>query len=104
MTTVRHAPDGTQVVLTGKIMPKMDYSSGLSVADKTGLTCAGSFSNKGQGSMTCSNGFSMNLAVPADQYGKFDGAYIQQSGGIGVAVGWGSKSDATLLEAMFPAR
>jgi hypothetical protein len=101
LVTVQHAPDGTETVMTGRILPKMNYSSTFALSAEGGSTCSGSFTSTGNGAMTCSDGLSIDISVPSDQYGRTTGAYLVENGGIGVAVGWGDKADAALLRAMF---
>ena len=101
LVSVQHLPDGTELVMTGKILPKMDYSSTFTIRAEDGQSCLGEFSPKGVGTMTCSDGLAMNLVVPKDQYGRTTGAFVHQDGGIGVAVGWGDKADVVTLRGMF---
>ena len=51
--------------------------------------------------MTCKDGVSTLLTVPASQFRHASGAYTEMPGGIGVAVSRGDKSDAALLRAKF---
>lgn len=98
---VQNLPDGSEKVMTGRILPKMDYSSTFTMQDANGLTCAGAFSSRGVGQMTCSDGLAMALSVPREHYGRTSGAFVQQDGGIGVALGRGDQAGAATLRAMF---
>ena len=93
-------PNGRETVLTGKIQPRMNFTSSFSARSEGGIEGSGEFSNRGVGSIDCSNGWRLNIVIPADKYGTLNGSYVETIDGIGSAVGWGSQADAQLLRSL----
>jgi len=96
MNVIRE-PSGKETILTGKIQPKLDFTSTFISQSQDGIKCAGKFNSRGVGALSCSNGWKMNLKIPKDKYGTLNGSYVETSDGIGVATGWGSEANAELL-------
>lgn len=102
MVTVLKMPDGTEMVMTGQIIPKMDYSAELAMASSSGVSCLGRTNTAGEGELTCDNGLpTLPFNIPRTLYGKPDGAFTAINNGVGTAVGWGKNADAAQLRAMF---
>ena len=75
----------------------MDFASTFVSQSEDGIKCSGAFNRRGVGSMTCTNGWKMNLAIPKDKYGTLNGTNVETSDGIGVPTGWDSAAHAELL-------
>lgn len=84
-------------MLTGKIQPRMNFTSSFSTRSEDGIECSGEFSNRGVGTVECTNGWRLNLQIPKELYGTLDGRYVETIDGVGSAVGWGNQADPALL-------
>jgi hypothetical protein len=93
-------PNGNETVLSGKIQPRMNFTSSFSARSDSGVECSGEFNNRGAGTVSCTNGWKLNLQIPQELYGTLNGSYIETVDGIGSAVGWGSQADAALLRTL----
>lgn len=97
LVNVIREPSGKETVLTGTIQPKMDFTSTFSTRSADGIECRGEFSNRGVGTVNCTNGWQLALQIPSNLYGTMNGSYVEAVDGIGTAVGWGSDADAEKL-------
>jgi hypothetical protein len=104
-TELRSVPmvsvSSSDVVMRGSLTPRMDFTGSFSLtADGSAVTCTGSTTAEGTGSMTCSDGKTFPIAIPKPPYGRFSGATVQTYPDQRVAVGWGSEADPAKLRAM----
>ena len=97
LVNVIREPSGKETVLTGKIQPRMNFTSTFSTRSADGIECRGEFSNRGVGTIECTNGWKLAQEIPTNLYGTMNGSYVDTVDGIGAAVGWGSEADAELL-------
>lgn len=97
LVNIIREPSGRETVLTGTIQPRMNFTSSFTTRSSNGIECEGEFSNRGVGTVVCTNGWRLNLEIPPNLYGTLDGSYVETVDGIGSAVGWGSEADADLL-------
>ena len=100
LVNVIREPSGKETVLVGLIQPKMDFSSTFTTRSEDGIACSGKFNNRGIGTLNCTNGWVLSLAIPQDKYGTLNGSHVETVGGIGTAVGWGSAANADLLRGL----
>jgi hypothetical protein len=100
LVNIIREPSGTETVLVGKIQPRMDFSSSFSTQSKDGVVCSGEVNNRGIGTISCNNGWILNLAIPQDKYKTLNGNHIQAAEGIGAAVGWGTDAEPDLLRSL----
>ena len=92
-------PSGKETVLTGTIQPHINFSSTLETQSPDGIKCSGKFNSRGVGTLTCTNGWNLDLEIPKGMYGTPNGSYVETSNGVGVAVGWGSDAKVDVLRA-----
>ncbi|MGI3187257.1 hypothetical protein [Nioella aestuarii] len=78
----------------------MNFTRTFATRSETGIECTGEFSNRGVGTVNCTNGWRLNLAIPTDLYGTLNGSYVETVDGIGSAVGWGNQADADLIRGL----
>lgn len=89
------------VVMRGTLTPRMDFTGGFALsAEGMALTCMGETAADGRGSMVCSDGTVLPLAIPKPPYGRFSGAVVQSYADRRVAVGWGAEAEPVKLRAM----
>ena len=94
-------PDGSETVLTGTFDAPTPSSRSFQTQSEDGsVTCNGSFTFRGSGFVTCSNGWEIALQLPRSVYEQPDGTLSEVSGGIGSAIGWGRFANIDHLRRM----
>lgn len=77
--------------MQGTIHAKMNRTSTFELTGTNiDVTCTGATDAQGIGTLNCSNGRVLPLAIQG--YGKFNGAYVETYGEVKVAIAWGKRA------------
>lgn len=103
---ITRAPDGKVTQWTGTITGRPLVDSPFEWRSLgSDVTCKGSTSGTGEGTMTCSNGMTMQFKVPLEIYGRLTASYAgTMADGTAYATGWGLDADFDKLQKMLPPR